>query len=551
MFETPNSIPSVKLSTEVLHEWQDSVDALAKTLKVPSVSITRHTPPFFEIVCASQADKNPFSSGSYQPCEDSYCEEVIRSGKTLNIPDATKSNRWENSPSLKNGLLSYLGLPVFMPDGKAFGTFFIAHTKTNSFPDESEKLLQQFKGTIESHLASLLQTPQINTADDETKSANRTLLTLISNLPGIVYRCANDPDWTVEYIHGDCLNLTGYSNEDIEHNRKISLAGLIHPADKNRVWDKIKKDLKNKEPFELTYRIISAGGQEKWVWEQGCGIFSEKGELQALEGFITEITEQKNAEIELEKHKNRIEELERSNRQFIVSAEALKRSNRELEQFAFLACHDLQEPLRKIKTLGSFIQDRSENLDEEGSDYLTRLIKSTGRMQNFITDLLKFARVTGQTRQHQKINLNDIFQDVLLDLEDRITSTHAEIQIDKLPLLSANAVQMRQLFQNLLSNSLKFHKKDVAPVIKVRTQLASNGNMKIVIEDNGIGLRPEHTERIFKPFERLHGRDEYEGSGIGLSLCQKIVSQHGWEIKAEGSPGQGTSIIIALPSQQT
>jgi light-regulated signal transduction histidine kinase (bacteriophytochrome) len=319
-----------------------------------------------------------------------------------------------------------------MPDGKVFGTFFIAHTKTNSLPDESEKLLRQFKQIIESNLASLLQAPKTNT----------------------------------------------------------------------------KK-------------------------------------------FMTAITKQEKTGKMLKEYRNRIEELERSNQRLKISMEGLKRSNRDLEEFAFLASHDLQEPLRKIRTLSTFIKSHSENLDEKCKDYFSRMIKASARMQSFIDDLLQLARVTGQTRQPQKTDLNNLLQDVLVDLEDRITSTCAEIQIGKLPVLSADAIQTKQLFQNLLSNSLKFHQKGVAPVIKVSSQLSSSGNMEIVVEDNGIGIRPEHKERIFKPFERLHGRDEYEGSGMGLAMCQKIVSLHGWEIEVEGIPDQGTKVLISIPSEQT
>jgi len=431
MIVTPDSSPPLKLNDAVLHEWQDAVNGLARTLRVPTVSITRHAPPFFEIVCTSQSNNNPLSPGGYHPCENSYCEAVIRSGEILRVPDATKSKRWENAPGVKSGVLSYLGLPVFMPDGKAFGTFFIMHTKANSLPDESEKLLRQFKGTLESHLASLLQAPKTNT-----------------------------------------------------------------------------------------------------------------------EKFITAITKKK-AEKTLEEYQNRIEELETSNHRLKISMEDLKRSNQDLKEFAFLAAHDLQEPLRKIKTLGSFIQKHSENLDEKCQGYFDRMIKASTRMQHFIDDLLKLAQVTKQIRQRQKTDLNNLLQDVLLDLEDRITSTCAEIQVGELPLLSADAVQMKQLFQNLLSNSLKFHRKGIAPAIKVSSQLSSNGHVEIIVEDNGIGICPEHNERIFRPFERLHGRDEYEGSGMGLAMCQKIVSRHGWEIKVEGIPDQGTKIVLSIPLEQT
>ena len=396
-------------------------------------------------------------------------------------------------------------------------------------------------------------------SNDEIKNPHRTLQTLIGNLPGIVYRCANDPDWTMEYINGDCLNLTGYSNEDIENNRKLSYADLIHPEDQDQVWENVQKGLNHKQPFKLVYRIINATGQEKWVWEQGRGVFSEKGELQALEGFITEITEQEKVEKELEDYRDRLKELvqertkelERSNILLKISRDDIKRTNKELKDFAYHASHDLQEPLRKIQTFGSYIQSNSKNLDEKCKDYFTRMIKASERMQNFINNLLQLSQLTNQTRNVQQTDLNKIMRNILVDLEDRITKTHGEIQIGKLPILRADATHMKQLFQNILSNSLKFHQKGIAPIIKVSSRESNDGFIEIVIEDNGIGIDPKYAERIFKPFERLHGHSEYEGTGIGLSLCKKITSLHCWSIKVEGIPHQGTSIIIKLPQDQT
>ena len=337
--------------------------------------------------------------------------------------------------------------------------------------------------------------------------------TLIGNLPGIVYRCANDPDWTMEYINGDCLNLSGYSNEDIENNRKLSYADLIHPEDQDQVWENVQKGLNHKQPFKLVYRIINATGQEKWVWEQGRGVFSEKGELQALEGFITEITEQKKVEKELEDYRDRLKELvqertkelERSNILLKISRDDLKRTNKELKDFAYHASHDLQEPLRKIQTFGSYIQSNSKNLDEKCKDYFTRMIKASERMQNFINNLLQLSQLTNQTRNVQQTDLNKIMRNILVDLEDRITKTHGEIQIGKLPILRADATHMKQLFQNILSNSLKFHQKGIAPIIKVSSRESNDGFIEIVIEDNGIGIDPKYAERIFKPFEGFTG----------------------------------------------
>jgi PAS domain S-box-containing protein len=559
MTATPDSRPEIKIYDEILNAWQIEANILANLLEVPFLAMTRYAPPFLEIICANQSDKIPYSSGTCLPCKNSYCEVIIDSGEALCVPDATKNDWWKNNPALKEGLVAYLGYPVFASDGKIFGALFIMDSKPNSFSDESRKLLQRFKEQIESNLGSLSEPSKIRNSTDEMKNACRTLSTLTGNLPGIVYRCANDPDWTMEYINGDCLNLTGYANEDIERNRKLAYADLIHPDDQDQVWENVQKGLQQKESFYLEYRIISAKGQTKWVCEHGCGIFSERGELQALEGYITEITEQKNATKELEKHKNHIEQLvwkrtqdlERSNQLLKISIDNFKRSNHDLENFAFLASHDLQEPLRKIKTFSSYIQNHSENLDEKCKTYFNRMIKASERMQSYMDDLLQLSQVTNPAQHRHKTDLNKVMKDILVDLEDQITTTRAQIHIEKLPVIRADAVQMKQLFQNILSNSLKFHKKEVAPEITVRSLHSINNDREIIIEDNGIGISHENRERIFKPFERLHGRGEYEGTGIGLALCKKIVSINGWKIKIEGVPGSGTRVLITLPSDPT
>jgi PAS domain S-box-containing protein len=555
MTVTPNSFANCKIGNDILGIWQDEANYLANTLNVPFIAIAKYAPPSLEIVCTNQSDKIPYFSGSSQPYKNSYCEMVIDSGEALCVPDATEYKWWENTPAIKDGMVAYLGLPITIPEGKIFGTLFIMDSKPNSFPEESEKLLQQFKEQIESQLASLLQSSNTIKSNDLIKNPRRTLSTLIGNLPGIIYRCTNDPDWTVEYIDGDCRNLTGYSNEDIENNRKLSYADLIHPDDKDQVWESVQKCLQKKQSFKLEYRIICSKGHTKWVWEQGRGVFSEKGELQALEGFITEITEQKNTEKELEEYRSHLEELvrkrthdlEKSNHLLKITTDNLRRSNQDLEKFAYLASHDMQEPLRKIKTFSSYIQKHSGNLDEKCKEYFSRMIKASERMQSYINDLLQLSLVLNQAPHLQKTDLNKLIEEVLLGLENQIIRTRAKVQIEKLPILKADTVQMKQLFKNILSNSLKFHKKGVAPKIKVKSLRSINNGTEIIIEDNGIGINDKNSERIFKPFERLHGKGEYEGTGIGLAICQKIVSTNGWEIRAEGVPGHGTRVLITLP----
>ncbi|MBF0397625.1 MAG: HAMP domain-containing protein, partial [Desulfobacterales bacterium] len=230
----------------------------------------------------------------------------------------------------------------------------------------------------------------------------------------------------------------------------------------------------------------------------------------------------------------------------------LERSNKELEDFAYIASHDLQEPLRKISSFSDLLKDEeSETLSDSGKDYIDRMQKSAERMSQLIEDLLSFSRVTTKAKPFQQVDLNKTLEDVLFNLEKRINDTSAKIERESLPLIEAEQSQMRQLFQNLLGNAIKFHKPDVPPVISVKSVMINENNYQITVKDNGIGFDEQYIDRIFKPFERLHGKGRYEGTGIGLAICQKIVNRHFGTITAKSSEGNGASFIITLPIKQS
>ncbi len=242
----------------------------------------------------------------------------------------------------------------------------------------------------------------------------------------------------------------------------------------------------------------------------------------------------------LQKQKQAEEELQKK-------ASELIRSNTELEQFAYIVSHDLQEPLRKILAFGDRLKKVCpENLSEQGMDYLGRMQNAASRMQGLINDLLSYSRVTTKAQTFEKVDLAEVCREVLSDLETRIMQSNARVEYKDLPVIEADPVQMRQLFQNLLGNALKFHREGIAPAVRIYT-LPKNGSVEIVFEDNGIGIADEYQERIFGVFERLHGRNEYQGSGIGLAICKKIVQRHNGVIKIQSQIGKGTKFIVTLP----
>lgn len=273
--------------------------------------------------------------------------------------------------------------------------------------------------------------------------------------------------------------------------------------------------------------------------------------------FETELLQQLSEQIGLALAQAQL--LERETRQRLE----LARSNAELQEFAYVASHDLQEPLRKIQAFGDRLQVKySEVLTEQGRDYLQRMQSAAERMQSLINDLLTLSRITTRAQPFVTTNLGQVVQEVLSDLEVRIQQADGRIEVGELPILEADPIQMRQLLQNLIGNALKFYREGEPPVIKIYSRQLTDWEQRptqginkmercqILIEDSGIGFDEKYLDRIFNAFQRLHGRSEYEGTGMGLAICRKIVERHDGNITAQSLPERGATFIITLPLQQ-
>ena len=253
-----------------------------------------------------------------------------------------------------------------------------------------------------------------------------------------------------------------------------------------------------------------------------------------------------------------IEERERAEAKIQAYAVKLEESNQELDAFAHTASHDLQEPLRKINAYSDLLEEEYGHLvDEEGKQYIHSMQGAATRMQKLITAILRYSRITTKGKPFSPVDLNLIMQEVIDDLHVRIKETEGKIEYKGLPTIDADPVQIRQLLFNLVGNSLKYCKDNVAPVVKVRAKVESSGSgstkwsqCHLTVEDNGIGFDQKYSEKIFVIFQRLHGRSEYEGMGIGLALCFKIAKRHSGTILATGRPGAGAKFEVILPAKQ-
>ena len=241
------------------------------------------------------------------------------------------------------------------------------------------------------------------------------------------------------------------------------------------------------------------------------------------------------------------DELESLNAALERRAAELARSNAELEQFASIASHDLQEPLRKVRTFTQQLTvTDADQLSDKGRDYLERANAAAERMQGLIEDLLKFSRVATHGRPFEPVDLHEVVRGVLDDLELEVECSGAVVRVGDLPTIDGDEPQLRQLMQNLISNALKFRREDVAPEVEIGAS-AGEGSVEITVRDNGIGFEPQYSGRIFRVFERLHGRNRYPGTGIGLALCRKIAERHGGTIVGDGEPGEGATFTVTLP----
>lgn len=254
-----------------------------------------------------------------------------------------------------------------------------------------------------------------------------------------------------------------------------------------------------------------------------------------------------------------ITQVERQKQHLTAYNEKLARSNRELQEFAYVASHDLQEPLRKIEAFGDrLLRKHGEALPDEGKDFVGRMQNAAFRMRQLINDLLSYSRVTTKAKPFEPVDLNEILKGVLSDLQIRLQDVNGTVESENLPTIEADSLQMRQLIQNLLSNALKFRREGVDPVVKItaepfRTESETGqfiDYIRIRVADNGIGFDNKYKDQIFTIFQRLHGRMEYEGTGIGLATCRKIVERHYGFIDADGVPEAGATFIVDLPVKQ-
>jgi len=349
----------------------------------------------------------------------------------------------------------------------------------------------------------------------------------------------------LEWTEG-MFDLLEYDPKEVEQVTNDFYTRHILPEHVETVQKAVKGLTERKEGFELEYVIRTKSGKEKYVFTKVKPLVDKDGTVKKVVGITRDITNKKNSEKERERN-----------------IRELNRSNKELEEFAYVASHDMHEPLRKILTFSERIKGRFAGaLGDDGKVYLDRIASSAENMRNLIDNLLEFSKVSRGARSFTTCDLNDLLKNVISDQELRIEETGTTITCQTLPVVEAVPSEFRQLFNNLISNALKFRKKDSAPLISISARRLSHTEkadhllhfnkayFQIDVKDNGIGFEPVYAERIFEIFQRLHGKAEYAGSGIGLAICKKIVESHDGIIYASSQPGEGSTFSVIIPEKQ-
>ncbi|MCH8157154.1 MAG: PAS domain S-box protein, partial [Nitrospinae bacterium] len=459
---------------------------------------------------------------------------------------------------------AYAGVPLFNAKGDPLGVMAVLHDHPLEDEENARSVLSVFAIRVQAEVERLQAEEKLHGQEARLSAIMKT------SVDGII---TIDRDGIIESFNPAAERLFGYASLEVIGRNIKRLMPEPYSNEHNQYMQNYMETGNAK--------IIGTGREVVGLRKDGSTFPMDLGVSEMwidgkryFNGTARDITERKVAERKLQEAHDHLEQrveertvelkkfvsrLEKENMDRLKAEEKLdhyarelERSNQALQEFSAIASHDLQEPLRKVIAFGDQLRsDYADALDERGLDFLERMQKAALRMRGFIESLLEYSEVGSKPAKFLATDLNLLVREVLSDLEMRIHQTQARIEVGALPTLEVDPLQMRQLFQNLLGNALKFHKPDEPPVISIQSRNGDDSTCKITLKDNGIGFDTQYLDKIFKPFERLHGYGEYEGSGMGLAICKKIVERHNGYLTAESAKGEGSTFILSLPEKKS
>jgi PAS domain S-box-containing protein len=370
--------------------------------------------------------------------------------------------------------------------------------------------------------------------------------TLVEQLPVVTFLAALDGGVNELYVSPQIEALLGFSQKEWLED-PILWYTQLHPEDRERWHIEFARTCATGEPFRSEYRFLARDGRVVWVHGEAHLVRDEAGQPLFLQGMAYDITERKRAEEALRAVNTELERRVRERTAQLEEANAeLARSNAELEQFAYVASHDLQEPLRMVGSFTQLLAKRYQGkLDADADDFIGYVVEGAVRMQQLISDLLAYSRVGRSGKEFAATDCSTLLAAVRANLRRAIEESGAEVIVDSLPTVWAEKTQLLQLFQNLIGNAIKFHKQDEPPCVHVGASRQGD-EWLFWVRDNGIGIESQYTQRIFMVFQRLHHRKEYPGTGIGLAVCKKVVERHGGRIWVQSELGKGSTFYFTL-----
>lgn len=378
---------------------------------------------------------------------------------------------------------------------------------------------------------------QLLELSEKIKESEKQFRTLTNSLPQMIFTVSVQGD--ILYVNNWLSEYTGVTADELNAT-KWNI--ITHPDDHN-IWNTWQSATRFGDSIYIETRLKKSNGTYRWFTGVITPVTNNNIDIVYWIGYLVDIHERKIAEQALKDN----EELREAQKKLEQSVAELNRSNEELEKFAYVASHDLQEPLRKISFYSDMLKEKTKTaLSPEGMAQIESIIKAADRMKTLINDTLAYSTINTNRTEFSRCDLNIIAADAVTDLEVAIMEKQATVNIGKLPVIQGNRNQLQQLFENIISNSVKYTKPGEKPVVSI-TAVVKDGLAVIEFKDNGIGFEEKYLDKIFSFFQRLHGRSDYAGTGIGLAICKKIVTNHGGIITAVSEPGAGSTFIVKLP----